>query len=164
MTHSLTNSGGATWPIVEYYLQCLVFFVCFKSCNWSRTMCPSNWCVTGRSYWRNIPVWMRTTVREVRKGEGPGLRFNIKMSSYWYRKSHCGDKTVIRSSYLHNGISYTGKMSSLYWIGAASSWEKKSFNVVLNTSKGCPSLGVKWTWLVNTMPAKRDNSCVLVRL
>ena len=44
--------------------------------------------------------------------------FNIKMMSYQYRKSHCGDKTVVRSSYLHNGISYTGKMTSLYWIGA----------------------------------------------
>ena len=43
--------------------------------------------------------------------------FNIKMSSYQYRKSHCGDKTVVRSSYLHNEISYTIKMSSLYWIG-----------------------------------------------
>ena len=40
------------------------------------------------------------------------------MSSYQYRKSHCGDKTVVRSSYLHNGISYTGKMSSLYWLRA----------------------------------------------
>ena len=40
------------------------------------------------------------------------------MSSYQYRKSHCGDKMVVRSSYLHNGISYTGKMSSLYWIRA----------------------------------------------
>ena len=48
----------------------------------------------------------------------PGPWFNIKMSSYQYRKSHCGDKTVVRSSYLHNGISFTGKMSSLYWIGA----------------------------------------------
>ena len=38
------------------------------------------------------------------------------MSSYQYRKSHCGDKTVVRSSYLHNGIFYTGKMASLYWI------------------------------------------------
>ena len=46
----------------------------------------------------------------------PGPRFNIKMPSYRYRKSHCGDKTVVRSSYLHNGISYTGKMTSLYWI------------------------------------------------
>ena len=47
-----------------------------------------------------------------------GPWFNIKMLSYQYRKSHCGDKTVVRSSYLHNGISYTGEMSSLYWIGS----------------------------------------------
>ena len=40
------------------------------------------------------------------------------MSSYQYRKSLCWDKTVVRSSYLHNGISYTGKVSSLYWIRA----------------------------------------------
>ena len=46
---------------------------------------------------------------------GPGPWFNIKMSSYQYRKSHWGDKTVVRSSHLHNGISYTGKMTSLYW-------------------------------------------------
>ena len=38
------------------------------------------------------------------------------MSSYQYRKSHCGDKTILQPSYLHNGISYTGKMTSLYWI------------------------------------------------
>ena len=44
--------------------------------------------------------------------------FNIKMSSYQYRKSHCGDKTLLRPSYLHNGISYTGKMTSSYWIRA----------------------------------------------
>ena len=40
------------------------------------------------------------------------------MTPYQYRKSHCGDKTVVRSSYLHSGISYTGKMTSLYWIRA----------------------------------------------
>ena len=45
-----------------------------------------------------------------------GPCFNIKMKSYQYRKSHCGDKTILRPSYLHNGISYTGKMTSLYWI------------------------------------------------
>ena len=45
-----------------------------------------------------------------------GPWFNIKMSSYQYRKSHCGDKTVVRSSYLHKGICYIGKMTSLYWI------------------------------------------------
>ena len=36
----------------------------------------------------------------------PGPWFNIKMTSYQYRKSHCGDKTILRPSYLHNGISY----------------------------------------------------------
>ena len=48
----------------------------------------------------------------------PGPRFDIKMTSYQYRKSHCGDKTILRPSYLHNGISYTGKTTSLYWIRA----------------------------------------------
>ena len=41
----------------------------------------------------------------------------MKMSSYQYRKSHCGDKTVVTSSYLHNVISYTGKITYLYWFG-----------------------------------------------
>ena len=40
----------------------------------------------------------------------------MKKLSYQYRKSHCGDKTVVRSFYPHNGISYTGKMTSLYWV------------------------------------------------
>ena len=48
----------------------------------------------------------------------PGSLFNIKMSSYQYRQSHCGDKTILRPSYLHNGTSYTGKILSLYWIRA----------------------------------------------
>ena len=47
----------------------------------------------------------------------PVPRFNIKMSSYRYRKSHCGDKTILRPSYLHNGIFYTGETTSLYWVG-----------------------------------------------
>ena len=40
------------------------------------------------------------------------------MTPYHYRKSHCGDKTISRPSCLHNGISYTGKRTYLYWIGA----------------------------------------------
>ena len=48
----------------------------------------------------------------------PGPQFKIKMTSYQYRKSQCGDKTILRPSYLHNGISYTGKTTPLYWIGA----------------------------------------------
>ena len=50
--------------------------------------------------------------------EFPAGWFNKKMPSYQYRKSHCGDKTILRQSYLHNGISYTGKTASLYWIRA----------------------------------------------
>ena len=46
-----------------------------------------------------------------------GPRFNIKMTSYHYSKSHCGDKMILRPSYLHNGISFTDKMTSLYLIG-----------------------------------------------
>ena len=42
--------------------------------------------------------------------------FNIRMPSYQHRKSHCGDKTILRPSYLHNGISYAGKTIPLYWI------------------------------------------------
>ena len=52
------------------------------------------------------------------KQKRPGGWINIKMPSYQYRKSHCGDKTILRPSYLHNGISYTGKTTSLYWIAA----------------------------------------------
>ena len=50
----------------------------------------------------HIPCDMSYMVHEA------GPRFNIKLSSYNYRKSHCGDKTVVRPSHLHNGISYTG--------------------------------------------------------
>ena len=50
-----------------------------------------------------------------------GPWFNIKMTSYQYKKSHCGDKTVVRLSYLPNGIFYLGKTSSLYWIRAQAS-------------------------------------------
>ena len=48
----------------------------------------------------------------------PGGWLNIKMSSYQCKKYNCGDKTILQSSYLHNGISYTSKMTSLYWIKA----------------------------------------------
>ena len=61
-----------------------------------------------------------------------GPWFNIKMISYQYRKSHCGDKTILRPSYLHNEISYTGKMTSLYWIRAQVVW---IFFLEINTHK-----------------------------
>ena len=57
----------------------------------------------------------------------PGPWFNIKMSFYQHRKSHCGDKTILRPSYLQNGISFTGKMRSLYWIGALTPTDRSSW-------------------------------------
>ena len=40
--------------------------------------------------------------------------FNIKMPSYQYKTTHCGDKVILWPSYFHNGISYTGRMTLLY--------------------------------------------------
>ena len=45
----------------------------------------------------------------------PGPWFNIKTSSHQCWKSHCGDKTILRPSYLHIGNSYSSNIASLYW-------------------------------------------------
>ena len=79
---------------------------------------------------RHIDYLFNSLLRLTTK-ETPGGGVNIKMSSYQYRKSHCGDKT----SYLHNGISYTGKMTSLYWIRAQRS-------VLPTPSEGNPPVNV----------------------
>ena len=55
---------------------------------------------------------IRCIIRDWNEALGPDS------TSYQYKKSHCGDKTIWRPSYLHNGISCTGKMTSLYWIRA----------------------------------------------
>ena len=65
-----------------------------------------------------VKLLRQCPVYEHSKDLHTGPRFSIKMSSYQYRKSHCGDKTILRPSYLHNGISYTGKRTHLYWMGA----------------------------------------------
>ena len=56
-----------------------------------------------------------------------GPWFNIKHMFYQYKISNCGDKTVVRWSYLHNGISDTGKMTSLYWISPHGHLKNRSF-------------------------------------
>ena len=88
-------------------------------------------CLMAPSHYLN-QCWL--IISEVQR-HSPGGWINIKMSSYQYRKSHCGDKTILRPSYLHNGISYTGK-TSLYWIGALEeiSWEMPNHQ------------SLKWTW------------------
>ena len=74
------------------------------------------------------------------------------MPSYQYRKPHCGDKTILRPSYLHNGVSYTGKMASLYWIRAQ--YPKISIRkcpippggvLGLKTDGGVPLAAENWT-------------------
>ena len=86
------------------------------------------WAMTGdRSAVVQVVTWWKHQVtNNYMKQSGltsmpPGPQFIIKMSSYQYRKPHWGDKTVVRLSYLHNGISYTGKTTSLYWIRALES-------------------------------------------
>ena len=39
-----------------------------------------------------------------------------KMSSYKYKNSYRGDKTILQPFYLHNGIPYTGETTHLHWI------------------------------------------------
>ena len=63
--------------------------------------------------WHDIAVWVVCIISYAYK---PGAWFNIKMPSFQYRKYHCGDKMILRPCYLNNGISYTGKTTSLYWI------------------------------------------------
>ena len=41
---------------------------------------------------------------------------SIKMLSYLCGTYYCRDTTVVRLSYLHNGISYAGTMASRFWI------------------------------------------------
>ena len=80
-----------------------------------------------------------------------GPRFNIKMTSYQYRKSHCGDKMILWPSYLHNGISYTGKMISLYWIRALPFSPVNNYGLSMRAR--CRSLCFPWImdkWLMRT--------------
>ena len=81
------------------------------------------------SYWGYAMSWYRHGYPRYEQGfhvRLPGPWFNIKMSSYQYRKFHCGDKTVVKSSFLHNGISYAGKMASLCWISPRNLFQYKN--------------------------------------
>ena len=87
----------------------------FSAKWWRFCSCLKHFAVLEFNPWL---ILLRYTRHLLFKVTQTGPWFNIKMSSYQYRKSHCGEKTVVRLSYLHNGISCTGKMSSLYWIMA----------------------------------------------
>ena len=64
-------------------------------------------------------------------------------------KSHCGDKTILRPLYLHNGISYTGKMTSLYWNSALEfrlSSTNPSIYFLFQVRSSSPMFSC-WSWL-----------------
>ena len=66
-------------------------------------------------YWQGPGQIGRYVIPSTSMTFGPQVSrpwFNIKMSSLQYMKSHCRDKTVVRSSYHHNGISYVSKITS----------------------------------------------------
>ena len=66
-----------------------------------------------------------------------------KCASLQYRKYHCGDKTVIFRPYnLHNWISYTGKMASLYWISAQISMISGYDNLFAVTYSKCVAIAL----------------------
>ena len=72
---------------------------------------------TGRgistNHWQLILTFHDATTEYIWENTRAHIQYKM---SYPYRKSHCEDKTVVRSSYLNNGISYTGKTTS-FWIG-----------------------------------------------
>ena len=125
----------ALMTTTDFRLFLLQSFCRFDDYNWDWSLqFTSMSCIKGR-----LKVMLMKSPRVFHIGEWwviqAGLnkmanpRFTIKMTSYQYRKSYCGDKTVVRSSYLHNGISYTGKISSLYWIGALHSISLEIFHL-----------------------------------
>ena len=109
--HYIQNNKS--WLCGKYkYIFAFLFFIP-QQCDGSGSWSPSFWRVEAIH-----AVYSKSWLLMTWRHKEPGPWFNIKMSSYQYRKSHCGDKTILRPSYLHNGISYTGKMTSLYWIRA----------------------------------------------
>ena len=80
---------------------------------------------------------------------------DIKMSSYQYTKYHCGEQMILRQSYLHSGISYTGKMSKeLHPLIIIAEFHQSyqvfwSFGQVtlIGTCWNIPCISLRWKWL-----------------
>ena len=79
--------------------------------------------VTGRLFCKVTPngwilyqAWLTFIKHRWPLSRDSGAQSNIKMLSYQYKESHYKDEMVIRPLYFHNGNSYTGKMTCLYWV------------------------------------------------
>ena len=89
------------------------------------------------------------------------------MLSYQYSKSYCEDKTIQRPSYLHNGISYTGKPTSLHWNRAQNTarWHGRWSLLVLlapreeNSLHSVPEMQISWrSYHITVMLTMKWNS------
>ena len=109
------------------YIHCLIRYKITHPCHsingaWTKSTIKlgHRGIITPQHLWYKItypcPDLKAGLVKFLLTKEAPGPWFNIKTSSNQYRKSHCGDKTIWRPSYLHNGITYTGK-TALYCDG-----------------------------------------------
>ena len=50
---------------------------------------------------RSVEKCLKIILKKYQISWYPGPQFNIKMTFYLYRKSHCGDKTILRPPYLY---------------------------------------------------------------
>ena len=85
--------------------------------------------ISGIVYFREIILESSRSISETT----PGPSFNIKMPFYQYRKSQCLDKTVVRSSYLQNGTSYSGKTVYIFFIESVP-WSAVHYRISVRNS------------------------------
>ena len=88
----MENQDWVTWKDMKHPKYCIIR-------TGSKAMC---FMYIYQCYW-----WLIRSHRtglNVNTYKGPGGWFNIEMPPYQYRKSFCGDKTILRLSYLHNGL------------------------------------------------------------
>ena len=89
----VSSDGTVVWvPPVKYSSSCVVDMTQFPFDQQNCVMRFGSWSYDIK---RLNPVFIESR-EEV--GLRPGPWFNIKMSSYQYRKTHCGDKTIVLSS------------------------------------------------------------------
>ena len=111
----------AIQSIVEWNVSFLKPVQCAVRVGDNFTSAPGDLFVISRSKVREVTCCWLTSEGNEKEG-----CFRItKIPYHQYKKSHFGDKTIIRLSYLHNGIYmyYTGKKCYLYKPGNdALSW------------------------------------------
>ena len=89
----------------------------------------------------------------------PGLWFNINMSSYQHRKSHCGDKVILRSSYLHNDIFILNKDPGPWFYIMMSSYQYRKFHCADKILRPLYLHNILNQWWQRLTPyVSRDNS------